>query len=151
MKKVLMTAMTNSISEVMETMFFMPVEIGPETILKDSGIDRNNALACRLKFTGDICANIDIISPEPLVAELASNFLGQSKNELTLEEQFGTLSEMLNIICGNALKNVKCKLPYKLDIPEKITSSDLNGTTECTLIETMDSKMAILLSIRVSE
>lgn len=148
MKKVLMTAMTNSISEVMETMFFMPVEIGPETILNDSGIDLNNALACRLNFTGDISGNIDVISPEPLVAELASNFLGESKDELIWEQQFGTLSEMLNMMCGNALKNVKCRLPYKLGIPEKLTSTDLNSTAKCTLIEIMDSKMAILLSIR---
>lgn len=146
MKKILMTAMTNSISEVMETMFFMPVEIGPETILNDSGINRNNALACRLNFTGDICGNIDLISPEPLAAELAANFLGEIKGKLTWEQQFGTLSEMLNMVCGNALKNVKCKLPYKLGIPQMITSTDLNGTAKCTLIETMDSKMALLLS-----
>lgn len=146
MKKVLMTAMTNSISEVMEIMFFMPVEIGPETILNDSGINRNNALACRLNFTGDICGNIDLISPEPLAAELASNFLGEAKGKLTWEQQFGTLSEMLNMVCGNALKNVKCKLPYKLGIPQLITGTDLNGTATCTLIETMNSKMALLLS-----
>ena len=151
MKKILMTAMTNSISEVMETMFFMPVEIGPEMILNDSGIDLNNALACRLGFTGDIGGNIDVISPETLVAELTSNFLGENKAGLTWEQQFGTLSEMLNIVCGNALKNVKCRLPYKLGIPEKITSKDLNGTAECTLIKTMDSKMAILLSTRANQ
>ncbi|NDY70632.1 chemotaxis protein CheX [Desulfobacter hydrogenophilus] len=132
-------------------MFFMPVEIGPEMILNDSGIDLNNALACRLNFTGDIGGNIDVISPEPLVAELTSNFLGETKAELTWEQQFGTLSEMLNMVCGNALKKVKCRRPYKLGIPEKITSTDLNGTAECTLIETMDSKMAILLSIHVGQ
>nr|WP_320014374.1 chemotaxis protein CheX [uncultured Desulfobacter sp.] len=149
MKKVLMKAMTTSISEVMETMFFMPVEIGPETVLNNSGIDLDNALACRLNFTGDVSGSVYVLSPEPLVAELASNFLGESKDELTWEQQFGTLSEMLNIVCGNALKNVKCRLPYKLGIPEKIASTDLNGTAKCTLIETMDSKVAILLSIRV--
>lgn len=147
MKKVLMTAMTNSISEVMETMFFMPVEIGPETILNDSGIDLNTALACRLNFTGEICGNMVVISPGPLTAELASNFLGENQSELTWDQQFGTLSEMLNMVCGNALKKVKCQEPYKLGIPEKITVSDLNGTAECTLIETMDSNMAILLSV----
>lgn len=147
MKRVLMKAMTNSISEVMETMFFMPVEIGRETTLSDSGIDLDTALACRLTFTGDTCGNMDIISPEPLVAELTSNFLGENKSDLTWEQQFGTLSEMLNMVCGNALKKVKCTSPYTLGIPEKITGSDLNGTAECTLIETMDSNMAILLSM----
>lgn len=147
MKKVLMTAMTNSISEVLETMFFMPVEIGPQTILNDSGIDLNKALASRLNFTGDICGNIVVISPEPLAAELASNFLGESHDELTWEHQFGTLSEMLNMVSGNALKNVTCRRPYKLDIPQKINLNDLNGSATCTLIKTMDSKMGILLSI----
>lgn len=146
MKKALMTAMTNSISEVMEIMFYMPVEIGPETSLNDSGINLNNALACRLNFTGDISGNIDLISPKPVAVELASNFLGETKGKLTWEQQFGTLSEMLNMVCGNALKNVKCKLPYQLGIPRMITGTDLNGTATCTLIETMDSKMALLLS-----
>nr|WP_319491517.1 chemotaxis protein CheX [uncultured Desulfobacter sp.] len=147
MKKILITAMTTSISEVMEIMFFMPVEIGPETILKDSGIDMDNALACRLKFTGDVSGYINIISPQPLAAELASNFLGENKDDLTMEQQFGTLSEMLNMVCGNALKKVKCQTPYKLDIPENIAARDLNGTAECTLIETMESNMAIVLSV----
>ena len=151
MKKVLMTAITKSISEVTETMFFMPVEIGPETILNDSGIDLNKALACRLNFTGDLCGNIDVISPEPLVAELASNFLGESQDDLTWEQQFGTLSEMLNMVCGNALKNVTCKLPYKIGIPQMITGTDLNGSAICTLVETMDSKMAILLSTSMNQ
>lgn len=147
MKKRLMTAMTMSISEVMETMFFMPVEIGPETILKDSGIDLDSALACRLKFTGDVSGHINIISPQSLAAVLASNFLGESRDDLTMEQQFGTLSEMLNMVCGNALKKVKCREPYKLDIPENIAVSDLNGMSECTLIETMESNMAMVLSV----
>lgn len=147
MKRVLMTAMTNSISEVLETMFFMPVEIGPEAILNDSGIDLNNALACRLNFTGDLCGNIVVISPEALAAELAANFLGQSQDELTWEHQFGTLSEMLNMVCGNALKNVTCRRPYKIDIPAQITRTDLNGDATCTLIKTMDSQLGVLLSI----
>jgi len=151
MKNLLMTAMTNSISEVLETMFFMPVEIGSETILKDSGINRDNALACRLSFTGDICGNIDIVSPEPLVAELAANFLGEITGELTREQQFGTLSEMLNMVGGNALKNVKCNSPYKIGIPRMITCTDIEGDAECTQIETMDSKMAVLLSIHACQ
>lgn len=147
MKKILMTAMTTSISEVMETMFFMPVEIGPETILKDSGIDLNSALACRLKFTGDVDGSINLISPQPLAAELASNFLGESQDELSMEQQFGTLSEMLNMVCGNALKKVKCQVPYTLYLPENIAGSDLDGNAECTLIETMESNMAMVLSL----
>ena len=147
MKKILMTAMTTSISEVMETMFFMPVEIGPETILKDSDIDLDTALACRLKFTGDVNGHINIISPQPLAAELASNFLGESQDDVTMEQQFGTLSEMLNMVCGNALKKVKCRKPYKLDLPENIAGKDMDGTAECTLIETMESHMAMVLSV----
>ena len=40
MKKIFLTAMKTSISEVMETMFFLPIEFGQESILSQSGMDK---------------------------------------------------------------------------------------------------------------
>lgn len=147
MNKSLMTAITTSISEVMETMFFMLAEIGPEAILKDAGINRSNALACRLSFAGDISGTLVIVSPGSTVLELASNFMGESKDKLTWEQQRGTLAEMLNMVCGNAFRKIKSKLPYTLGIPEMISCDGLDDASECRLIEIMDWRMALILTI----
>lgn len=143
----MMKAMISSISEVMESMFFMPADIGPEALLKDAQIDQSNALACRLSFTGDISGNLAIVSPDSLVSELASNFMGESQDQLSWEQQCGTLTEMLNMVCGNALRKIKSELPFALGIPEMIACADLNDTSECQLIEIMDSRLALILTL----
>ncbi len=143
----IMEAMTSSISEVMESMFFMPADIGPEALFKDAQINPNDALACRLSFTGDISGNLVIVSPDSLVSELASNFMGESKDQLSWEQQCGTLTEMLNMVCGNALRKIKSKLPFALGLPEMIACTDLNDTLECQLIEIMDERLALILTM----
>lgn len=145
MKKILMTAMTSSISEVLETMFFLPVEIGSKIIFEESGIEKNKLIACQLTFSGDTSGKLITIAPSDLAAEMAENFMGEAKDQLTRDHLTGTLTEMLNMVCGNALSQVKPKAPYKLGIPEQISFSDLNEKIEYTSIEIIDAIMLISL------
>lgn len=145
MKKILMTAMTTSISEVMETMFFLPVEIGSKIFFEESGIEKNQSIACQLTFSGDTSGKLITVAPSDLAAEMAENFMGEAKEQLTQEHLTGTLTEMLNMVCGNTLSQVKPKVPYKLGIPELISFSDLNEKIEYTSIETMNAIMLISL------
>ena len=85
----------------------------------------------------------------PLAAEMAENFMGEDKNQLTQDHLTGTLTEMLNMVCGNALSQVKSKVPYKLGIPEQISFSDLNENIEYTSIEIIDA--IILISLIMNE
>ena len=147
MERILMKAMITSISEVLETMFFTPVEIGPEMMFEESCVEKNTSIACQLTFTGDTSGKLIIVSPAELTADMAENFMGESKDQLTQEHLSGTLAEMLNMVCGNALSKIKQKEPYELGIPELIPSSDLNEKNACVLIETIDSRMAVLLVI----
>lgn len=145
MKKTLMKVMTTSISDVMETMFFLPVEVGPETIFKKCGIEKDGSIACELTFTGDTTGKLIIVCPTDLTAEMAENFMGEPKDNLTQEHLSGTLTEMLNMVCGNALSKTEPTIPYELGIPELISCSELDEKDEYTLIETIDSKMAVSL------
>lgn len=147
MKKILMTAITTSISEVMETMFFLPVKIGSKIIFEESGIEENRSIACQLTFSGDTSGKLIIVAPSGLAAEMAENFMGEAKDQLTQDHLTGTLTEMLNMVCGNALSQVKPKVPYKLGIPEQISFSDLNEKIEYTSIEIIDAIMLISLII----
>ena len=147
MKNMLMTAVKTSISEVMETMFFLPVEFGRETTLAQCGIEKEDNLACRLSFTGDVSGYLILLSPEKFITEMAENFLGESRELFTQEHLSGTLTEMLNMICGNALSKIDSLVPFELGIPEMVTVSEISGDEMFTLIETTGSKMAIALQV----
>ena len=125
MRKTLMKAMMTSISEVMETMFFLPVEFEGESTLSDCGLSKEKKIVCQLTFTGDASGSLTIVAPENLVAEMAENFMGEAKGLLTDEHFSGTLTEMLNMVCGNALSKTKSKEPFELGIPEVIDESEI--------------------------
>ena len=147
MKKILMEAMMTSISEVMETMFFLPVEFDGETTLSECGLNKEKTLACRLTFNGDVSGGLAILAPENLAAEMAENFMGESREHLTEEHLSGTLTEMLNMACGNALSKIDSKVPFELGIPDVIDESEITEKDIFTIVETTDSKMAIALKI----
>jgi len=147
MKKILMTALKTSISEVMETMFFLPIEFGKDATLAQCGMDKKNTMACRLTFTGDASGTLILLAPENLVAEMAENFMGESRDQLTSEYLSGTLTEMLNMVCGNALSKTNSKVPFELGIPEMMDTSEISEKEMFTIVETTESKMAVLLKM----
>ena len=148
MKKILMKAMMTSISEVMETMFFLPVEFGEESTMVKSGIDINKPVqTSQLKFTGDVSGSLFIVVPKDLIGEMAENFMGESQDRLTEAHLSGTLTEMLNMVCGNALSKAKSKVPFELGIPQVIDEPNFSSEQRLTIIETTQSKMAVFLEI----
>ncbi len=146
MKTQLMTAILTSISEVMETMFFLPVEFGPEIPIAKSGMDEKK-LVCELAFNGDFSGNMILMAPETLVEQMAENFMGESLENLTPEHLDGTLTEMLNMVCGNALRKIEAKTPFELGIPKIIDGSKGFEKQAFRIVETTESKMAILLTM----
>lgn len=142
----LMTAMKTSISEVMETMFFLPVEFLDDTPLSQTGLDDMDAvMACELTFSGPSSGKLTLVIPRDLLAEMTENFIGESKKDNPDPYLEGTLKEALNMICGNMLGRVKTDTPFELGIPLRIDSIDSQEPQDFTLIETIGSKLAIRL------
>jgi CheY-specific phosphatase CheX len=146
MKKILMTAMMTSISEVMETMFFLPVEPGPESTLAQKGMDTDTLAGC-INFSGDASGSLVIVAPRTLVGEMAENFMGESIDALTEEHFSGTMTEMLNMVCGNALSKIESGRPFELGIPEIVAPLEKFETEVFTFVATTQSNMAVLLQI----
>ena len=148
MEKTLMTAMKTSISEVMETMFFLPVEFGEESTFDQLDIvEKQSSLASQLKFSGDVTGSLSIIVSNDLISEMTQNFTGESQDQLTNEYLSGTLTEMLNMVCGNALSKTDSKIPFDLEIPEVIDASKISKKEVFTIVETTGSNMAVSLKI----
>lgn len=147
MKTVLMTAIMTSISEVMETMFFLPVESGLQLTFEQSGLNNEKCLACRISFAGDASGSLSLVVPEKLVVEMAENFMGEPGESLSQDHLSGTLTEMLNMVCGNALSKTQTKIPFNLSIPEIISVKQIPKADSYNVIETIGSKMAIHLEL----
>ncbi len=147
MKQMLMTAVKNSISNVMETMFFLPVELGPETKWADCRMDTAPVMACQLEFSGDVSGTFILAAPETLVLEMTENFMGESETRLLPVHLSGTLTEMLNMVCGNALSSITASVPFELGIPQVIESADIPADTVFTLVDTIDAPLAIHLTL----
>ena len=149
MMKILTTAMMTSTSEVMETMFYLPVEFGEDPVtLIQSGMEKLKPhMACQLKFSGDVSGCVTLVIPNDLLGEVTENFMGEPLENFEEEHLSGTLTEMLNIICGNALSKVDSKIPFELDIPKVIDESNIPKTQLFTIIETPQSLMAINISM----
>ncbi len=145
MKTQLMKAMKTSISEVLETMFFLPVEFGQTAALSRAGLDAQDTIACRLAFSGDISGHMILAAPEILVLEMAENFMGEPRDQLSREHLTGTLKEMLNMVCGNALRKTPGKTPFKLGIPDIADLSKISSDTQFHIIETDVAKLGMLL------
>lgn len=113
----------------------------------DDRMDKKDTMACRLAFTGDASGNLVLLAPEGLVAEMAENFMGESRDQLTSECLSGTLTEMLNMVCGNALSKIDSKDPFELGIPERMDRSKISGKEVFTIVVTTESKMAVWLKM----
>jgi CheY-specific phosphatase CheX len=142
-----MKVIKTSISEVMETMFFLPVEINQETSFASFDMDTDLVLACGLRFTGDAKGQMILVAPRTLVAEMAENFMGESRASLTDEHICGTLTEMLNMVCGNALGKMDSKVPFVLSIPEIMDISKILPDQAFVEVETIEAKMAVGLHL----
>ena len=148
MMKTLTTAMMTSIFEVMETMFYLPVEFGetPATLIQ-SGMDNLKPMGCQLEFAGDFSGCFTLLIPKELLVEMTESFMGESKENLGDEYLTGTLTETLNMICGNALSQIDSKKPFGLDIPKVIDKPCIPKTQLFTIIETPQSMMAININM----
>ncbi len=144
MTTAMMTAMMTSISEVMETMFFQPVEFEQDQLPGPAVLDTPEpVMTCQLKFSGDFSGFFILVVPKDLLSTLAQNFMGETEKTLDPSLLEGTLTEMLNMIGGNALKKLESNVPFELDIPE-IKDLDTGKTKPVffTLVRTTGSTMA---------
>ena len=145
--KNLMTMMMTSISEVLETMFYLPVEFRKNLSSEQIEEIKNEInLGCRLKSTGSLSATFQLFIPNPLLLNMTENFMGEDPENCTQEYLTGTLKETLNMIIGNALKSITKKPPPKLDIPEIIDISDM-GSDTLIIIETTNGTMIMQIEM----
>jgi CheY-specific phosphatase CheX len=129
-KPALTQAMKASISEVLEQMFFMPIDfMGPAIAGADPEPDPEPVIA-RLGFRGSPCGTFLLLIPAALAQSVAADFLGVATEGLSRDQVAATVLEMVNMLAGGTLGRYDHQALFDLQIPELITISDLRALTE---------------------
>jgi len=126
----------------METMFYLPVEIGKGDFAQ---VARSpGATTAAIRFSGPFCGSIHLAIPETLLSAMAENLMGVEEESLGVEQIQGTATEALNMITGNTFSRMEATSPFDLGIP-KITDIPPDDPCQDTtlIIKTLDGTMAI--------
>jgi chemotaxis protein CheY-P-specific phosphatase CheC len=117
----LKAAMTASISEVLETMFYMPLEFEDIGDPESRGLfDLSDLRVCRLEFKGKLNGSVVMLVPENLLVSMAVDFMGENKENITRVHTDGIIKEAANMIVGHMLSNLDDKSDFHLGIPSVI-------------------------------
>jgi CheY-specific phosphatase CheX len=121
MKEALKTAMTTSISEVLETMFFMTIDLNEnataDALLQDPGAP---PFVSRIGFRGNLTGFFIFMVPENILSAMTETFMGLDVDTVTETHLQGTVLEAINMIAGNTFSNLDDQAVFDLDIPELI-------------------------------
>lgn len=150
----MMTTLREAISNVLETMFFQPVQIvDNDRTLLEWFSQNESLLGTTLDFNGPLSGSLYLIIPMKVVSEITANFLGLRAEEIDEGQKRDTVKETLNMIGGNTLSHSDRKSVFKLGIPKLIEEHDLaydklgDLRGDFVLIETEDNHLAVGVAI----
>ena len=145
-KEALITAMKSSISEVLETMFFLPLDF-PGTDMWDSSDPEEETLICRLNFTGPFEGYFVIFIPKEQALSFTADFLGKDSEGISRDQVNDTVKETLNMIAGSTFRNYDDQAVFDLGFPEIIELDDISGDDSgeevFITINTLDNYLAL--------
>jgi CheY-specific phosphatase CheX len=127
MKEALKAAMTTSISEVLETMFFMTIEATEDTEwtdLTDTSCGEK-LFASKIDFMGPLSGSFFLMVPESILSTMTEMFMGMEAGEVTETHLSGTISEAINIIAGNTFSKLDDQAVFNLEIPEFVETASI--------------------------
>jgi CheY-specific phosphatase CheX len=153
-RKTMMEMMREAISNVLETMFFQPVQISDRTCtLQEWLFDKQSLLGATLNFNGPSAGSCYILIPIKVVTVITANFLGLEEKGINEEQRRDTVKEAINMIGGDMFSLFDKEGAFKLGIPELIEENDFNDNKlgdlrgDIILIETEDNCLAAGIEI----
>jgi CheY-specific phosphatase CheX len=124
-KSAMTDAMKASISEVLEQMFFMPIEFVAPDAARPDPEPGGAPLIARLGFSGPLAGVFLLQVPSPLAQSVSVDFLGAAQSDLSDDDVSGTVLEMVNMLAGGALSIYDSHALFDLQIPQLISKQDM--------------------------
>ncbi|MBW2605033.1 MAG: chemotaxis protein CheX [Deltaproteobacteria bacterium] len=154
-KEVLTTAMKNSISDVLETMFFLPVDFDDSVSLDEVlDPDKDKIIAAKLNFDGPLSGYCIFYVPEKLAVSITADFLGKENEDISDHQVKETVKEMTNMITGNTFSLYASEAVFNLGLPELVSLDgfhrDSSGSENkiSITIDTLENRLAFQLNIK---
>lgn len=125
----LKTAMMSSISEVMETMFFLPMDF--KDAVKAAALwdaEKGRISAVRLEFKGPLAGAFIFTVPNQLAVSITAGFLGIDEDQAAGDHVTETLNEIVNMVAGNTFSKFDDQTVYNLGVPEPMFFDDVKAT-----------------------
>lgn len=147
--EMMMKSMREAISNVMETMFFLPVQIHEKSGTLQEWFSGEGLLSgVTLSFNGPFEGSSYLLIPASEVKEMTANFLGLPESEIDEEQKRDTIKEALNMIAGYMFSLFDKKGAFRLGIPRWMSEDELSHDKlkdlkgDILFIETEDNHMA---------
>jgi len=147
--------MKNSISDVLETMFFLSLDFSNDIDLLelwDTGKDP--IIAAKLSFSGPLSGYAVFCIPKKSALSITADFMGKDEQEISDDQIHGTVKEIINIIIGNTFSMYDPDVVFDLGVPELVGFhdfiKDLSDSEKrfSVVIETLENYLAFQMNIK---
>lgn len=128
-KSALTQAMKASISEVLEQMFFLPIDFTALAAVPPDTQSSNTLIIAKLGFQGATSGTFMLMVPLTLAQSVSADFFGTDPRSLSKDQVADTILEMVNMLAGSTLSYYDRSALFDLQIPELITLNQMSDIT----------------------
>ena len=122
----MMKAMKQAISDVLNKMFFLPVQVNEKgPALNEWFSNKQQLIGATMGFTGPASGFSYLLIPEGVVREMTANFLGIAEKAVSEKQERDTVKESLNMITGHMFSQFDKKGAFQIGIPLLINKGEL--------------------------
>ena len=153
------TAMKNSISEVLETMFFLSLDFfhNDADIRELWTMGKDQIVAAKLNFSGPLSGYAIFCIPKKSALSITADFMGKDEQEISDDQINGTVKEIINMIIGNTFSMYDPYVVFDLGVPELVAFNDfLKELSDfekrfSIVIKTLENYLAFQMNLRIDD
>jgi CheY-specific phosphatase CheX len=152
------TAMKNSISDVLETMFFLSLDFSNGLDIHelwDTGKDQ--IIAAKLSFSGPLSGYAVFCIPKKSALSITADFMGKDEEEISDDQINGTVKEIINMIMGNTFSLYDAEVVFNLGVPELVGFNDFfkdlsdSEKSFSIVVETLENYLAFQMNVGIDD
>lgn len=152
------TAMKNSISDVLETMFFLSLDFSNDLDIHelwDTGKDQ--IIAAKLSFSGPLSGYAVFCIPKKSALSITADFMGKDEEEISDDQINGTVKEIINMIMGNTFSLYDPEVVFNLGVPELVGFNDFfkdlsdSEKSFSIVVETLENYLAFQMNVGIDD
>ena len=148
-RETLISAMKTSISEVLETMFFLPIDFSDAAGVEEHWeAGKAELVTAKIKFKGPFSGYFVFVIPMELALSTTAGFLGQEEEGVSKDHAHETVKEIANMVAGNTFSHYDDQAIFDLGIPELLQPSERlenyqsSGDQIFIACDTLDDRLA---------